>query len=153
MKRLAITVIVLAAIGGGGWYTLGKSAHKAEVPTHKVTKSAFVRRVTADGNLRAVKATPISPPSQNAGFDGPMKIAWIAQDGKPVKTGEVVVRFDSTSQEKQLRQGEADLAAADAKLAGEQIRGKSAIDSRDAAARMAQDELEQQRKFQSKDQE
>jgi multidrug efflux pump subunit AcrA (membrane-fusion protein) len=154
MKRLAITVAVLAALGGGGWYALGHRAAQGEVvPTHKVTKSAFVRRVTADGNLRAVKATPISPPSQNAGFDGPMKIAWIAQDGKPVKAGEVVVRFDSTSQEKQLREGEADLAAADAKLAGEQIRGKSAVDSRDAAAKMAQDELEQQRKFQSKDEE
>lgn len=154
MKRLAITVAVLAALGGGGWYALGHRAPQGEVvPTHKVTKSAFVRRVTADGNLRAVKATPISPPSQNAGFDGPMKIAWIAQDGKPVKAGEVVVRFDSTSQEKQLREGEADLAAADAKLAGEQIRGRSAVDSRDAAAKMAQDELEQQRKFQSKDEE
>jgi RND family efflux transporter MFP subunit len=154
MKRLAITVAVLAALGGGGWYALGHRAPQGQVvPTHKVTKSAFVRRVTADGNLRAVKATPISPPSQNAGFDGPMKIAWIAQDGKPVKAGEVVVRFDSSSQEKQLREGEADLAAADAKLAGEQIRGRSAIDSRDAAAKMAQDELEQQRKFQSKDEE
>lgn len=154
MKRLAITIAVLAALGGGGWYTLGRtSTAKAPVPTHKVTKSAFVRRVTAEGNLRAVKATPVAAPSQNSGFDGPMKIAWLATDGKPVKAGEVVVRFDSSGPEKQLRQGQADLAAADAKLAGQAIRSKTAIDARDSTAKMAQDELEQQRKFQSKDEE
>lgn len=154
MKRLAITVVVLAALGGGGWYAVGRSSTaKAPVPTHKVTKSAFVRRVTAEGNLRAVKATPVSAPSQNSGFDGPMKIAWLAADGKPVKAGEAVVRFDSSSPEKQLRQGQADLAAADAKLAGQHIRSKAAIDARDSTAKMAQDELEQQRKFQSKDEE
>jgi HlyD family secretion protein len=154
VKRLAITVVVLAALGGGGWFVLGRaSVHKEVVPTQKVAKSPFVRRVTSEGNLRAVKATPISAPSMNGGFEGPMKIAWIAVDGKPVKSGEVVVRFDPSDQQKHLREGEADLAAANAKLAGEQIKSKTAINGRERDAETATDELDQERKFQNKDEE
>lgn len=154
MKRLLLTLVVLAALGAGGWVLfLGKSgAAKDSVPTYTVTKSAFVRRVTAEGNLRAVKATPVAAPQQGGSF-GPMKIAWIAPDGKAVKAGEVVVRFDPSQPEKELATGQADLAAAEAKLAGEQIKSKTAVEGRDRAADLAAAELDQQRKFQSKDEE
>jgi HlyD family secretion protein len=152
VKKLAITVVVLAALGGGGWYVLGKTTEKKDaVPTQKVAKTPFVRRVTAEGNLRAVKATPLAAPMQNGGFDGPVKIAWLAPDGSKVKTGDVVVRFDPSDPEKQLREGQADLAAANAKLAGEQIKSKNAIEGRDQDAQNAADELEQQKKFKAKD--
>ncbi len=152
MKRLAI-LVVLAALGVGGWLFLGRSgASKDVIPTHTVTKSAFVRRVTAEGNMRAVKATPVAAP-QSGGSFGPMKIAWIAPDGKSVKAGEVVVRFDPSQPEKELKTGQADLAAAEAKLAGEQIKSKTAVQGRDSAAELAGAELDQQRKFQSKDEE
>src|SRR6478752_4988460 len=136
MKKLAITVGVLAALGGGGWDVLGKTAatDKDVVPTQKVTKTPFVRRVTADGNLRAVKATPLSAPTDNGGWDGPVKIAWLAPDGSKVKAGDVVVRFDPSDPEKQMKEGEADLAAANAKLAGEEIKSKNAIAGRDRDA-------------------
>jgi multidrug efflux pump subunit AcrA (membrane-fusion protein) len=117
-----------------------------------VKKEAFVRRVTAEGNLRAVKATPVTAPPSTGDF-GPMKIAWLAPDGAAVKAGEVVVRFDPTEPEKQLRDGQSDLAAASAKLAEEQIKSRTAVDNRDSAANLAGAELDQQRKFQSKDKE
>lgn len=152
MKKLAI-LVVLAALAGGGWLVTHRSAAaREEVPTHAVKKEAFVRRVTAEGNLRAVKATPVTAP-QSAGDFGPMKIAWLAQDGVPVKAGEVVVRFDPTEPEKQLRDGQADLAAATAKLQQEQIKSSTAVDNRDSAANLAGAELDQQRKFRSKDKE
>src|SRR6478735_4366960 len=110
MKKLAITVVVLAALGGGGWYVLGKTApHKDSVPT------------------------------QNGGWDGPVKIAWLAPDGSKVKAGDVVFKFDPSDPEKQLREGEADLAAANAKLAGEEIKSKNAIAGRDRDAENAAD--------------
>ena len=103
MKKLAV-VLVLALIVGGGWFfvTRRSSAAREEVPTHTVHKEAFVRRVTAEGNLRAVKATPVSAP-QSGGSFGPMKIAWMAEDGAAVKAGDIVVRFDPSDPEKQLR--------------------------------------------------
>jgi HlyD family secretion protein len=153
VKKLAI-LVVIAALAGGGWFFVAKRGGPApdQVPTHSVKKEAFVRRVTAEGNLRAVKATPVIAPQAGGSF-GPMKIAWLAQDGIPVKAGEVVVRFDPTEPEKQLRDGQADLAAASAKLAQEQIKSTTAVDNRDSAANLAGAELEQQRKFQSKDKE
>jgi hypothetical protein len=106
--------------------------------------------VTAEGNLRAVKATRLTAP-QNQEMGGALKIAWLAPDGTLVKKGDVVVRFDPSEPEKQLRDGEADLAAAEAKLAAEGVKSKSAVRGRETDAVLAADELEQQKKFQSKD--
>jgi multidrug resistance efflux pump len=150
--RKLLVLAVVAAIGGGGWFYISHRGpgSRDDMPTHAVKQEAFVRRVTAEGNLRAVKATPVTAP-QSGGSFGPMKIAWLAPDGVAVKAGEVVVRFDPTEPEKQLRDGQADLAVASAKLAGEQIKSKTAVQGRDSAADLAGAELEQQRKFQSKD--
>jgi multidrug efflux pump subunit AcrA (membrane-fusion protein) len=153
VKKLLV-LLVLAALGGGGWFYVsrrGTAAHDG-VTTLTVKQEPFTRRVSAEGNLRAVKATPVSAPQSGGGF-GPMKIAWIAPDGAAVKEGEVIMRFDPTDPEKQLREGKADLAIASAKLAQEAIKSKTAVAGRDAAADLAGDELEQQRKFQSKDKE
>lgn len=151
--KLAI-LVVLAVLVGGGWYVLRHRGAEARdrVPDHVVRKEAFVRRVTAEGNLRAVKATPVLAPPSTGRF-GPMKIAWLAADGQAVKAGDVVVRFDPTEPEKQLRDGKSDLASASAKLAEERIKSTTAIDHRDSAANLAGAELEQQRKFQTKDKE
>jgi len=150
MKWL-IALVVAAGLAAGGWYLFARRAPARDpIPTHTLAKTSFVRRVSAEGNLRAVKATPVSAPQSDSGA---MKIAWIAADGAPVKAGDVVIRFDSTDEEKQLRDGKADLAAANAKLAGEQIKSTSAVDSRDSQADLAAAELEQQRKFKAKDSE
>src|SRR5262249_42028006 len=110
--------------------------------------SKFVRHVTAEGNLRAVKATRVSAPNGGA----PMKIAWIAVDGAAVKKGEVIVRFDPTDPEKKLRDGQSDLDSANAKLAEENVKSKSKVADRESDADLAKDELDKARKFQSKDQ-
>jgi HlyD family secretion protein len=148
--KWVVALVIVGSIASGSWFVFGRSAPvRAAVPTHKVEKTKFTRRVRAEGNLRAVKATPLVAPGSDF---GPMKIAWIAADGIPVKAGDVVVRFDPTEPEKQLRDGKADLAAASAKLAGERIKSSSAVDGRDSQAELAAAELEQQRKFKSKDQ-
>jgi HlyD family secretion protein len=84
---------------------------------------------------------------------GGMKIAWLAADGSRIKKGDVVVKFDPTDPEKKLVDGQADLASADARLAEERIKSKSAVAGRDSAANLAGQELDQRRKFQSKDKE
>lgn len=122
------------------------------VPTVTVKKQPFVRRVTAEGNLRAVKATPLVGPNLgDAG--GPMKVAWIAEDGVNVKKDDVVVRFDPTDPEKQLRDGQADLESADARLNEENLKSKTAVDDRARTAELAGKELIQTKQFQNKDQE
>jgi len=63
------------------------------IATFKVEPTNFVRRVTAEGNLKAKNATPLSAPQE---APGPLKIAWIAGDGTLLKKNDVVVQFDPT---------------------------------------------------------
>jgi HlyD family secretion protein len=151
VKRVVIALVVLAGLGGAGYYVVARRGPpKDTVATYTVAKTKFVRHVTAEGNLRAVKATSVAAP-RGGGF-GPMKIAWLAPDGMPVKKNDVVVRFDPTDPEKRLRDGRSDLDSANAKLHEEQIKSKAAVAGRETDADLAKDELDQTRRFQSKDQ-
>jgi multidrug efflux pump subunit AcrA (membrane-fusion protein) len=151
MMRWAVIIVVLAGLGlATGRYLRGGAPAAPSVTTYQVTKQKFTRRVTAEGNLRAVKATRLSAP-QGRGMFGALKIAWLAADGTYVKKGDPVVKFDPSEPEKQLRDGEADLAAADAKIAAEGVKSREKVKQREADAVLAADELEQQKKFQNKD--
>jgi len=152
VKKLALAIVVLAALGAGAYAIVfrdGGGAAEA-VSTYTVKKQPFVRRVTAEGNLQSVKATPISAP-RNGGF-GPMKIAWLAPDGTTVKKGDVVVKFDPSESEKRLRDGKSDLDSANARLAEENIKSRTAVADSATDADLATSELDQTRRFQAKDQ-
>ena len=154
MKRFAITLLVLAALGAGGWAgwrRFTRAAAPAEVPTMVVTSERFVRKVTTEGALRAVKATPLTVPQNSGGDMGPMKLAWLVEDGTLVKAGDVVIRFDQSGPTRALRDGEADLAVADARLTQEQLKSRAAVAGRDASATLAGEELARTRQFQQKD--
>ncbi|MBK9035832.1 MAG: HlyD family efflux transporter periplasmic adaptor subunit [Myxococcales bacterium] len=154
MKKVLLTLVVVALVGAGGWAgwrRVTRTAAPAEVPTVVVTSERFVRKVTTEGALRAVKATPLSVP-QSGGGGGPMKLAWLAEDGSLVKAGEVVIRFDQSEPARALRDGQADLAVADARLTQEQIKSRAAVAGRDATAALAGQELDRTRAFQQKDQ-
>jgi len=151
VTRAAIAIVVVAALGVAGTRLLrGAASRTDDVATYTVGKQHFVRRVTAEGNLRAVKASRLAAPGR-AGPSGPVKIAWLAPDGTLVKKGEVVVRFDPSEPEKQLRDGQADLDAARTRLSEETVKSNTAVAGRNTDAVLARDELEQTRKFQSKD--
>ena len=85
----------------------------SEVPTFRVDAVRFARRVTAEGNLKATKATPLSAPID---APGQLKIAWIAPDGALLKKDAVVVRFDPTDFETQLTAGREDHDSAGNKM-------------------------------------
>lgn len=92
LRSTLVLIAFLFACGGNDQST----------PTFKVEPVRFSRRVTADGNLKSTKATPVSAPS-----DAPesLKVAWIAGDGDLVKKDEVIVRFDPTDYQSQLLEG------------------------------------------------
>ena len=152
MKRIIVALGVVAALGVATARLLrGAAPRRDEVAIYTVGKASFVRRVTAEGNLRAVKTTQLAAPRASGRF-GPMKIAWLAPDGTLVKAGQVVVRFDPSDPEKQLRDGKSDLDSARAKLSEETIKSQAAVADRDTDAVLARDELDQTRTFQSRDQ-
>ncbi len=110
MRRVRLAhplLIALFALGLGGCRNGGDPT-----PVYVVAPSNFVRRVTAEGNLKAVKATPLSAPQQG---ETPLKIAWIADDGTLVRKDDLVVRFDATDFSIALASGRDDRGTADNK--------------------------------------
>jgi HlyD family secretion protein len=93
--RRALLLILLAAA----------CRQSSEVPTFRVEAVRFSRRVTADGNLKSTKATPLSAPHD---APGQLKIAWLVPDGSLLKKDEVVVQFDPTDFNTQLQAGRED---------------------------------------------
>ncbi len=86
----------------------------ASIATYRIEPKQFTRRVTAEGTLKAVEATPITAPHD---VPRPLKIAWIEDDGAALKKDDVVVRFDPTEFENELLGGTEDRATASNKLA------------------------------------
>ncbi|HEV8432495.1 MAG TPA: HlyD family efflux transporter periplasmic adaptor subunit [Thermoanaerobaculia bacterium] len=101
MKRLLLCGALAGAV-------LACARH-ADVPTYKVAPTTFTRRITAEGNLKAVKATPVMAP-----HDAPnsLKVSWMVDDGAVVKKNDVIVRFDASDFEKELKGGNEDHATA-----------------------------------------
>jgi RND family efflux transporter MFP subunit len=119
------------------------------VPVFEVEGSdTFVRRVSAEGTLRAVEATPLTAPPD---AQRPMKIAWVAPDGSEVAEGEVVVKFDSTEMERELADSEDDVTASKRKIAKEAGSGKINRRKRDVTADLADVEAGVAKEFESDD--
>jgi len=131
-----------AAVYGG--VSVGTGWRNHDIATHVAVRERFVRDVRADGNLRAVTATPMTAP-RNARL--PLKLAWMVTDGSRVKKGDVVIRFDNSDLIKQVKDGEAARDTADSKIAGEQVRLNMMARNRSRSVSLAELELEQTRRF------
>lgn len=143
-----VATIAVAAVAAGALLRGVDGA--AGVPTYRVERERFVRRVVAEGNLVAAEATQLTPPP---GTRGPMRIAWMVEDGSPVRAGDVVIRFDPTDMESDLREGrlERDTAASRIEQRVRRDAGDTANLARDADIAALQ--LDHAREFQSTDEE
>lgn len=149
-RQRLILGIAAAAIGLGAVIALAFTGDpETPVPTLRVEKKPYLRQVTAEGNLKAVKATPISTPTQRA--RGPMKVAWILDDGDPVKAGDVIVRFDATDFERELTEGNEDRSKAGNRIAGAEASSGAVRTNLKRDAALAERELEAARMFEKKD--
>ena len=144
IRRVASMAVLLWLSGCDAVEAVGK-----DVPTTVVESSQeFVRRITADGYLEAVEATPISTPPE---AQGAMKIRWIADDGTTVKPGDVVVRFDSSALERKLADGNDDIESAKRQIQKEKLAGRTARQKRVRTSDVARTEASVAREFDVKD--
>jgi RND family efflux transporter MFP subunit len=112
-RRLAAAAaILLAGVLGAGARLAGNGGPDG-VATTVVRRDKFVREVVATGTLRAVRATPIVAPPQSG---RQQKIAVLARDGTVLAQGDLVVEFDPWEAQREAADGNADLAAAAAKI-------------------------------------
>ena len=136
---VALAALVAARAGAGG---------DRAVPTTRAVRSHFTRTITAEGTLRAVKATPITTVMDP---EGPFKIAWVIADGSRVAVGDAVARFDPTDMEKELADGLADRGVAAERTAKAAAAGETTRRNLDRDAGLAGEELEKARTFQTTD--
>jgi HlyD family secretion protein len=118
------------------------------VAVMKVEKKPYVRRVTAEGNLRSENSTPIKAPMESR---GPAKISWIVDDGAVVAAGDVVVRFDATDFEREMIEGQESRSTAVNRISGAEALATGERTNLGRDAMMAQLELEAARSFQLTD--
>jgi multidrug efflux pump subunit AcrA (membrane-fusion protein) len=140
--------VLLSCVGLAVAVACGSVASVGEVPTVTVAREHFERRVLADGYLEAAEATPITAPQDS---QAPMKIAWIAEEGASIGAGEVVVRFDPTEVERQLRDSQGDLESVLLSIQKERELGTATLSKRDRAAAQAQREIESAKTFSLED--
>ncbi len=136
LAAVAVPAVVLG-LGGG-----------LQVPAAPVTQGRFVRRVVAEGILKAVEATPLVAPLE---AEGSLKIVWLVPDGSRVRKDDVVVRFDPTEFEKKLADSESDRATARSKLAGARASSLGELRNLERDADLARRELELADRFEAKD--
>lgn len=113
--RLLVFALVLAAIAAAGWGTLrfvraASTTDSSTVPTTRVKKGRVTVTVSARGELQGGNSEMLVVPMVGG---GDLAITSLRQPGELVEAGDVVIQFDTTQQEYNLREAQADLAEAE----------------------------------------
>jgi HlyD family secretion protein len=140
MTGVSVAVLLLAVVLVAAF----RRPSSASIATYRVAPAQFTRRVTADGTLKAVEATPITAPHD---VPRPLKVAWIADDGAVVKKDDVVVRFDPTEFDNELLGGTEDRATAANKLQRADTDSSTTQKNLKRDAHQAESELQAARRF------
>jgi len=117
-RSLVVVLVVLAAVGAAAWggfkvYARVNTPAAAELPAAKVKRSPVQITVTARGELQGGNTEMLTAPM--TGSDT-LVVTELREPGETVKEGDTVVQFDTTQQEYNLREAEADLAEAEQKV-------------------------------------
>jgi len=112
--RLLLLAAIVAVLGALGWGALkvvraAASTAALELPTTKVKKGRVVITVAARGELQGGNSEMLTAPMAGG---GDLAITQLRSAGEVVNAGDVVAQFDTTQQEYNLREAEADLAEA-----------------------------------------
>lgn len=112
--RVLVIATILIVVGAVGWGTLrfvkaASTTSSTEVPATRVKKGRVVLSVAARGELQGGNSEMLTAPMVGG---GDLPITDLRQAGELVEAGDVVVQFDTTQQEYNLREAQADLAEA-----------------------------------------
>lgn len=116
MNRLLVPLSVLALVAVLAWGSLrvvhlaANPASSTEVPTTQVKRGRVTLTVSARGELQGGNSELLVAPASGG---GDMGITFLREAGELVKPGDRVVEFDTTQQEFNLREAQADLAEAE----------------------------------------
>jgi HlyD family secretion protein len=135
--RLFGLIVTLLVIGAGAWGTrrfirVASATTPQEVPTTKVKKGRVIIAVSARGELQGGNSEMLMAPMTG---NDTLAITYLRDPGELVKTGDEVVQFDTTQQEYNLREAQADLAEAEQQV----IQAQATAQSTDVESQYALD--------------
>ena len=113
-KRRVITwsVLLLACASGlFAAYHYGTNTTKVDVPVAKVRLGEFIIGVRTRGEVRSVRSTVLTAPQ----VPDP-RIVHLAESGKPVKAGDIIVEFDAAQQEQNYLEKNTSVRTADSEI-------------------------------------
>jgi hypothetical protein len=130
MKRAilisALVILVLAALAWGGMRVMQLTApeERNEIPSTRVRKGKVVISVSARGELQGGNSEVLTAPM----VGGDLPITSLREPGEMVKPGDVVVEFDTTAQEYNLREAQADFAEAEQQVVKAEADAQSSLE-------------------------
>lgn len=143
-KTILITICMVLFFGL--WLAMKDSPEQGRVPTAMVKKGDLELAIKSSGRLEAVRSRSVIP--NLPGDKG--KIVWIIQDGTVVKPGDVLVRFDATHFEEEVRKLQSKLETQQSVLesyvqaaAWEESQAEREINSMEFETKVAAMDLEQ----------
>ena len=111
---LAISVAVMAVtVVGAVLGARNLRSGQSQVPSMVLEKGRFVNTLEVRGEIRPIRSIVLTAPS--SGSD--LQIIDIVANGASVKSGDVVIRFDSTAPQRVLDQRESELQQANSEVA------------------------------------
>ncbi len=95
LRRVLSWVVFLGLATGGGIYAYRLAGRTVvEIPTARVRKAEFIIAVKTRGEIRSTRSVILAAPQVPS-----PKITRLAESGKVVQAGDVVVEFDAAQQE------------------------------------------------------
>src|SRR5215510_6713265 len=139
---VVITILIVALVlwGGSRLAQLAATADRSEVPATRVKQGRVNIVVAARGELQGGNSEMLTAPMAG-GMD--LIITDLRDPGEYVKADDIVVQFDTTQQEFNLREAEADLAEAEQQVKKAQADADAALEEARYQALSATSEVKQ----------
>lgn len=111
-KKIIIWTLLLMACAGGlyGVYRYTGTT-EVEVPVARVRRGEFIISIRTRGDVRSTRSTILTAPQVPE-----PRIVKLAESGKPVKKGDVVVEFDAVQQEQNYIERNTSVRTADSEI-------------------------------------
>lgn len=138
-RAIAAGLFVAGVLGATSLAVSRFSRDQASLPTQLAEQTTFVDFLEVRGELRPVVSRLITAPSSGAD----LLIVDLAANGSPVRAGDVVVRFDSTTQQRTVEQRRSELKQAESEVQKAEAEGVRRVQAAEA-------ELEQLRSAQDR---
>jgi multidrug efflux pump subunit AcrA (membrane-fusion protein) len=111
-RRIIMGLLLVAAAGGGyAAYNYNAKSSVVEVPVAKVRRGEFTIVVRTRGEIRSVNSSLIAAPQ----VPDP-RIVKLAENGKPIRKGDIIVEFDAAQLEQSLLVRETSVRTVDSQI-------------------------------------